>query len=259
VGNQVELLPERIRLQFKSDAVKKTYIDPLKPLETQLRDSDHLIVKYIGRQIPYRTVFIVEYLGPLIIWFLVHRNLSSIASLMWIFHFCKRLFETTFVHRFGSDTMPLKLLFKNSAYYYFFAFVNAYYSPTTKFVHRDVVWYGNTFSIPVYEQLVPVTLFFMFELSNFYCHVSLRTLRTTDPSGYANPQGLFFKNIACPNYGFEVLSWIAFSLHAKTIAAIAFTFCGFYQINQWAIVKKQRLEATFGKEGHRAWRIMVGW
>lgn len=76
-------------------------------------------LKDLGRQIGWKTVFIMEYLGPLIIYwglvlqlFLQHptqyilfgkRSKLSyaglVAAICWTLHYVKRLYETLYVHR----------------------------------------------------------------------------------------------------------------------------------------------------------------
>jgi len=90
--------------------------------------------KYVGPQISYRGVFIIEYLGPLLIMLALFSRpaivygegasdqpvhpLAKTAVLLWSAHFVKRELETLFVHKFSRETMPLSNLFKNSAHYW---------------------------------------------------------------------------------------------------------------------------------------------
>jgi hypothetical protein len=98
-----------------------------------------LIDKDYGRQIGYKTVFIVEYLGPILIMmfyamrpsFLMGAGASArpwhwVAKwgvVAWLLHFIKRELETLYVHKFSRPTMPFFNLFKNSIYYWGFALV----------------------------------------------------------------------------------------------------------------------------------------
>lgn len=106
-------------------------------------DKDVLILKDYGPQIGYRTVFVVEYLGPILIMLAYYLRPSFIYGekasankdynfvamwgvLAWILHFVKRELETFFVHKFSRPTMPLSNLFKNSIYYWGFALAVGY-------------------------------------------------------------------------------------------------------------------------------------
>jgi very-long-chain enoyl-CoA reductase len=84
-----------------------------------------------GAQVGYLTVFIVEYIGPIIIAaiFCIIRwtvwapeipftKFQSLAVGMIFFHYIKREIESCFVHRFSNETMPIKNIFINSFYYW---------------------------------------------------------------------------------------------------------------------------------------------
>src|SRR5689334_8594331 len=99
-----------------------------------------MLTRWIGPQISWRTVFIVEYLGPLLIHPLVYYGrsliyrtsappsyLQTITMLLCIIHFAKREFETVFIHRFSAATMPARNIFKNSAHYWFLSGLNLAY------------------------------------------------------------------------------------------------------------------------------------
>jgi len=84
--------------------------------------------KDLGAQVSWRTVFLVEYAGPLIIFPVVYYlSLSDTdvklpvqhwAMLMIFVHYMKRELETCFVHVFSRSTMPIKRIFINSAHYW---------------------------------------------------------------------------------------------------------------------------------------------
>lgn len=103
----------------------------------------------LGPQISWRTVFIVEYAGPIFIHIAAllarpylytydtrHNQLSStqfLSMILVLLHYLKRELEIAFVHKFSATTMPLRNIFKNSFHYWVFGGVNlAYwlYSPT---------------------------------------------------------------------------------------------------------------------------------
>lgn len=98
-----------------------------------------LTVKDYGRQVDYATVFVVEYLGPILIMMAYaarpsllygegasKREWNWVAKwgvFAWLAHFVKRELETFFVHKFSNPTMPFFNIFKNSIYYWGFALV----------------------------------------------------------------------------------------------------------------------------------------
>lgn len=166
---------------------------------------------------------------------------------MWQFHFVKRELETLFVHVFSNQTMPAFNLFKNCFYYWAFAALNALFVRDTAAGRLGPV------------QRLGVAAFFVCEALNFHCHVVLRRLRPRGSTAYVNPPGPLFRHVACPNYTFEILSWVSFSLYSRCLASYAFTLFGFLQINAWAEQKRVRLNKTFGAEhGERRWRLFWG-
>ncbi|VDP85996.1 unnamed protein product [Schistosoma mattheei] len=123
----------------------------------------NLYLRDIGPQIGWRTVFLLEYTGPLIIyaivWLLRQPSLKNnmlppmssdfylrrVALACWSGHYIKRLLETVFVHRFSHATMPLRNLFVNCSYYFGFALFISYftnhhlYTPPTKLIFLKYV------------------------------------------------------------------------------------------------------------------------
>ncbi|XP_040421569.1 very-long-chain enoyl-CoA reductase isoform X7 [Cygnus olor] len=103
-----------------------------------------LYFKDLGPQIGWTTVFLIEYTGPLFIYFLFYFRMPfvyglderftssphpvvNLACICHSFHYIKRLIETIFVHRFSHGTMPLRNIVKNCLYYWGFAAWLAYY------------------------------------------------------------------------------------------------------------------------------------
>lgn len=146
-----------------------------------------LTFKDFGPQIGYRTVFLVEYLGPLVFVLLYSTRPAWIYDtaganewnatawlgvLCWSAHFLKREFETVFVHRFSRPTMPLLNLFKNSMYYWGFGLAVGY-----PLCHPS-------YSAPESRTQVQLGLciFVMSEILNFCTHVQFRSMRPAEGS-----------------------------------------------------------------------------
>jgi very-long-chain enoyl-CoA reductase len=101
-----------------------------------------LLMKDLGAQIGYRTVFLVEYFGPMLFVCLYalrpsflygaeaagtpYNWVAWLGIVCWNLHFLKRELETIFVHKFSRPTMPLSNLFKNCTYYWAFGAVIGY-------------------------------------------------------------------------------------------------------------------------------------
>jgi very-long-chain enoyl-CoA reductase len=69
-------------------------------------------------------------------------------------------------------------------------------------------------------------------------------MRTENPSGLQErviPQGLFFDQILCPNYTFEILSWLSYSLLTGSIVSFLLFMVGVCIMHKWAREKQQKL------------------
>ena len=79
-----------------------------------------LYFKDLGWQIGYRTVFYIEYAGPIMITLLLlffreslygKKSPLKLNQVLGVFmvlvHFIKRELETALVHRFSNETMPI--------------------------------------------------------------------------------------------------------------------------------------------------------
>lgn len=82
-----------------------------------------------GARIGYRLVFLLEYLGPIVIFAVLatrpaliygagaaeqpYHDMFKLSWAAWIVHFAKREYETLFVHKFSRATLPLSSLFIN--------------------------------------------------------------------------------------------------------------------------------------------------
>ncbi|XP_048869025.1 very-long-chain enoyl-CoA reductase isoform X1 [Brienomyrus brachyistius] len=202
----------------------------------------------LGAQISWVTVFLTEYAGPLVIYLLFYFRVPFIyapkydfttskhwvvhlASMCHSFHYVKRLLETLFVHRFSHGTMPLRNIFKNCAYYWGFAAWMAYY------INHPL------YTPPIYgEQQVTLALviFLFCQIGNFSIHITLRNLRPPGsktrkiPYPTKNPFTWIFLLVSCPNYTYELGSWVSFTMMTQCLPVAFFTFVGFVQMTVWA-------------------------
>jgi very-long-chain enoyl-CoA reductase len=245
------------RQSFKAGADGKIRLDndskALKDLN--LGENPTLTFKDLGPQIGYRTVFVLEYLGPMLfVLFYYFRpsflygahasdvkysNIAKIAVACWVGHFLKREFETFFIHKFSRPTMPLSNLFKNCAYYWLFGASIGYPLCSPSYVPP---------SNPLISK-IGLGLFLLSELGNFMVHYQLSNMRTKEGSTQRDiPKGLLFKFVSCPNYTFEVLSWVGFSLMTGSYISWIFTGVGFAQMSDWAVKKHRQYKKDFDKE-----------
>ncbi len=206
-----------------------------------------LIFKDLGPQIPWKTVFLVEYFGSLVAFPVIYAlrplifsNTGDLSQTQWIAfalffgHFLKRELETLFVHKFSNGFMPIMNIFKNSGYYWAFAFYIAYFT-----LHP---LYTSPSSLQVYAGS---TLFVLFELCNLYCHIILSNLRPAGTTQRQIPKGFFFDLVSCPNYFFEILSWFAFTFATNSVPSLLFALVGAGQMWVWAVGKHKRYRKEF--------------
>jgi len=222
-----------------------------------------LFVKDLGPQIAWKTVFLTEYGGPLVLYLIFYFRLIpqiyglgaeafgvaagannstvKLAMICHTLHYAKRELETLFIHRFSNGTMPLRNIFKNSAYYWGFGAVLGYY------VNHPL------YTAPPTSQ----TTFWMYawafmELGNFSIHVALRNLRPPGtkirriPMPSSNPFTWLFNFTSCPNYTYEIAGWICFTLMTNCFMSGVFTFVGFMQMMVWAQGKRRNYIKEFG-------------
>jgi len=200
----------------------------------------------------------MEYLGPLLIPALflyplhpfVYFNFDRIpppsdtqvlVCALLTLHFLKREYETIFVHRFSNATMPAAHIIRNSAYYWTLAGFNLAY-----WVFRPDAGAATTNPNPVllYGGLA---LFVFSELANFNAHLVLRDLRRPGTTERGIPSGFGFNWVTCPNYGFEIMSWIGVSLVSQlNWSVIIFTIVGGLPMYTWGWKKEKRYRKEFG-------------
>lgn len=259
----------RIRLTYK-EGQKQVPLDSAKELsdyftESQLNHGVSLYAKDLGPQLAWRTVFLLEYLGPILIHALVylyysaikgveHTRTQQLAFWLAVVHFAKREYETVYVHRFSNATMPLFNLFKNSGHYWILSGVNlsvfVYSQNATElaasgFLSR-ALFHVN--SLPQWIQVVLVAVWVYAEVSNFITHKILAGLRSSNAKAYVIPHGYGFTWLACPNYFFECLSWTAYALLVGNWSAWVFLAVSGGQMFLWAVKKHKRYIKTFGDD-----------
>ncbi|CAH1103064.1 unnamed protein product [Psylliodes chrysocephalus] len=242
------------RQSLRSEAKGKDLKDDL--TIPNLESLRKVYVKDLGPQIGWNTVFLLEYAGPLFIyaavatrpWILygTYSNepeittTAKIALACWSVHYLKRILETLFVHRFSHGTMPIRNLFKNCGYYWGFTLYVAYHTNHPLFTPP-----------PLLFQMVGLGLFAICEGGNLACHVLLRNLRPAGstvrkiPKPDRCPLNILFDYVSCPNYTYEVGSWIGFTILTSCIPAGLFTAAGAYQMTIWALGKHRNYKKEF--------------
>lgn len=244
------------RQMFKLDTTSKALKGDELLSDLNSSSSFKLYFKDLGPQVGWTTVFLTEYAGPLFIYLAFYLRPSFVymptnkpipavvhyAAAAWIFHYAKRLAETVFVHRFSNATMPIRNIFKNSLYYWGFAAFVAYY------INHPLYTQATFGSMQIYLGLAG---FLFNELGNFSIHIAFRNMRPAGskvrkiPHPTSNPFTILFKFVSCPNYTYEIGSWICFTLMVQSIPALLFTLAGGYQMTLWAMGKHSNYRKEF--------------
>lgn len=222
-----------------------------------------------GLQIPWRTVFVIEYVGPLIfhplallvrpfVLPLVYDSVPPLSATQWLafgmitLHFVKRELETLFLHRFSAATMPAWNVVRNSAFYWaiagFLASVFIYLPGSLAASAADASWLN----------IVGVLLYVFGELSNLAVHVNLASLRRPGSTERKIPTGYGFGLVTCPNYMFEIIAWIGVILVSRSWTIVLFIFFGALYMRAWAIAKEKAYRQQFGDK-YKKHRYVMFW
>lgn len=264
-----KLHPTRQRLQFGDKVLQKG--TKLSEYEG-LKSGGRLVLKDLGPQIGWSTVFLIEYAGPIFLYSMFYffprvfyrgykdaqydskTPVQNAMLAIMILHFLKREYETLYVHRFSSETMPLANLPKNCFHYWFFSGLNMGYwinTPGFKSGFLDVFLnFGMTEAVNSNMLLLLslLALWVFSEVSNFITHCTLRDLRPPGSRVRKIPRGYGFNSVSCPNYYFEVLGWFVATLISGSISSWFFFIIGAGQMWVWAVKKHRRYIMEFGKE-----------
>ena len=209
------------------------------------KDKTAHVLKDLGLQVSWRGVFICEYFGPLIIPLILFPT-YNISSVLWSAHYIKRIYESIYIHSFSNSYMPFSNLFKNSLYYW----------GASYYIARDTFNLQQPLNI---ISLFIIGLWIYAEIVNFKCHSYLAGLRTgIDNAKYKLPAWGPFKYVACPNYTYEIISWIAFTCLTRSYMSLFFTIIGAIQMTMWARKKYIRNKKLFGEEYTIKYLILYG-
>jgi len=81
------------------------------------------------------------------------------------------------------------------------------------------------------------------QVSNFYCHIILKNLRSPGgEGGYQIPKGFLFNIVTCANYTTEIYQWLGFNIATQTVAGYVFLVVATFIMTNWAFAKHRRLK-----------------
>lgn len=270
VSREAKLSESRIRLtlydQSQPSGRAKSYVLRSTDRIGDLMKDGKLVVavRDLGPQIAWRTVFLIEYLGPLIIhpifyyWqrFVYgerfeHTLVQKIIFVTFLIHFVKRELETAFIHKFSLATMPLLNLFKNCFHYWmisgalvgYFVYCPVSWASSSRlgrvlYRHNALNWSPAVLTVICVAWLAA-------EVSNFLVHVNLASLRKKGSTERKIPYGYGFTRVSCPNYFFEAVGWFLLSLLSFNWAVALFFAVGSLQMYVWAVKKHKRYLREF--------------
>lgn len=242
----IAISPVRLGLSAISNDKKVSLASDNKKLSDYgLKNDDRITAKDLGIQVSWRGVYVVEYLGPFLIFLIFfylsgHFNgpvISNIAFLMVFVHYAKRILESLFVHEFSRSHMPLQNLFVNCAYYWgLFGFLNGYY-----------IFFGNIdFAKNVLTYRLPlIGLFLYAEFNNLQCHLILKQLKAENNGEKGIPKGNFFGFVSCANYFWEFIAWFSYALFVGHWSCFLFAFAGLFIMSKWALQRHRSYKRLF--------------
>lgn len=208
----------------------------------------------------YENLFYIEYAFPPIavsLFYLLNlgnaTGYNTLLTFCVVLHFVKRLLETKYVHIFGNPSVPFKTLLRNCGHYWLL--IGLFVPIECFYLRKPQLGFGATLLF---------LLFLAFEAGNLYCHWELRKLRVVEKSDGAVeitkerkiPKGLFFDHIVSPNYTFEILAWLTFTVLFKSFVGLIFTALSAWIMTLWALEKKRKLIASTNEVNEK--RIVGG-
>lgn len=158
---------------------------------------------------------------------------------MFVLHFVKREAETIWVHRFSANSMPARNLFKNCAYYWVVAGLlcaAVVYAPSPAAAPRLLTM----------ADAAGLALFVFGEAANASVHRALASLRSPGGTERGIPRCIGSDLVTCPNYMFEVISWLGVLVVSRSWAVAVFLAIGVAQMYRWALGKEAAYRKEFG-------------
>ncbi|XP_039195695.1 very-long-chain enoyl-CoA reductase-like isoform X2 [Crotalus tigris] len=235
---------QSIRLDPKGKSLKNEEILQLLPFGTTAT----LYFKDLGPQIGWTMVFLIEYTGPLFIYFVFYLRMPFIygqddrftsgrhpvvKQLTYPSKYVKDAFGYSSIQLQSTSKLSAGSGCENCFYYWGFAAWLAFY------INHPL------YTPPYYGQKqvnFALIMFLTCEAGNFSIHVTLSNLRRDGkrsktckiPYPTKNPFTWLFYFVSCPNYTYELGTWIGFTIMTQCVSVGLFTLLCFIQMTVWA-------------------------
>jgi very-long-chain enoyl-CoA reductase len=162
---------------------------------------------------------------PAVVYYRAH-SLAGAALLplaLWSCHFARRTVESLALHRYAKLAVPWSDALQEYLYYWGFAGWTAWQVTRDAYAVSTggMLWAG----LGVYA---------VGEAGNLVTHVMLARLRPKGEKARVVPRGFLFELVSCPNYLFEILTWLGFALVLDVKPAWAFFAVGALILADWA-------------------------
>ncbi|XP_043573933.1 trans-2,3-enoyl-CoA reductase-like isoform X1 [Chiloscyllium plagiosum] len=217
-----------------------------------------LYFRDLGTQISWITVFLTEYTGRLLIYLLFYFRILNLyeteeinhsrrhpvvhlACICHSLHYIKQILETLFVHSFTNGNTALKKMLKGCAFYWGFTMWMAYYINHPLYTPPS---FGN-------RQIIPAMVCFLVcGAGNYFTNVALVQVHKTGTRSHFvrptyNPFTWLFKLVSCPNYTYEMGTWISFTIMTQTLPVAVFALMVSLQLIFWAQRKHCKYQKDF--------------
>ena len=182
-------------------------------------------------------------------YWLKNDDVSAIVPLsLWAIHYIRRFTEVLFVHKY-TRRMPCGESIGASIYYWGFGFWIGY----------SANFYLGYYSPALWILIPGIILFIVGEVGNCAVHVTQRRMRVSrnrnpllgSPQQRILPTGPLFRFVSCPNYTFEIVSWIGYALAVFTLPTALFLVASIITLVIYAYKKHKGYKEIFnGKDGN---------
>uniref|UniRef100_A0A8D0PK64 3-oxo-5-alpha-steroid 4-dehydrogenase C-terminal domain-containing protein n=1 Tax=Sus scrofa TaxID=9823 RepID=A0A8D0PK64_PIG len=156
-------------------------------------------------------------------------------------HYLRYLLETLFVHKVSAGHTPLKNLIKSCAFYWGFTSWIAYYINHPRYTPPCM-------NLELYNKYV--IKFAICDITDILLYFQ-KGSNACFPSPNYNPFTWMFFLVSCPNYTYEIGSWISFTVMTQTLPVGIFTLLISIQMSLWAQKKHKNYLKKFNSYIHK--------